>query len=148
MRTCLERLQAGTWSSEPGHHQPGHGEIDEGFTTGVRPLKIAGKPTMVRDPGIGAFYYPSSGKEMKAFGQDLVPIDGRSFWCPHPAQTGPAMFDELETNPKVLLNPLLERITRIAAIYPDDLKARQVPDQRHKQLAASLPIAEGSAGAP
>jgi hypothetical protein len=89
-----------------------------------------------------------SSKHMKAFGQDLVPIDGRSFWCPHSAQTGPAMFDELETNPKVLLNPLLERITRIAAIYPDDLKARQVPDQRHKQLAASLPIAQGSAGAP
>ena len=99
---------------------------------------------MVRDPGIRAFHYPSSGKEMKAFGQDRVPIDGRSFWCPHPAQTGPAMFDELETNPKVLLNPLLERITCIAAIYPDDLKARQVSDQRHKQLAASLPIAEGS----
>ncbi len=99
---------------------------------------------MVRDPGIGAFYYPSSGKEMKAFGQDRVPIDGRSFWCPHPAQTGPARFDELETNPKVLLNPLLERITRIAALHPDDLKARQFSDQRHKQLAASLPIAEGS----
>jgi hypothetical protein len=50
------------------------------------------------------------------------------------------MFDELETNPKVLFDPLLERITCIAALHPDDLKARQVSDQRHKQLAASFSL--------
>lgn len=57
-------------------------------------LKIAGESTAMGNPGIRAFHDPSPGKEMKPFGQDLVPIDGRSFWCPHPTQAGPRMIDE------------------------------------------------------
>src|SRR6266849_10579717 len=117
MRRCAERRHLGTGASEPGHHQSGHREINKGFTTGVRALKIAGKPTVMRDPGIGAFHHPYPGKVVKPLGHDLVPIDRRSFWCPGPAHAGPRMIDDLETHPKVFLDPLLEWFARIPAIH-------------------------------
>ncbi len=59
LRVCAERGHLGTGASQPGHHDPGHRKIDEGLTTGVRALKIAGKSTVARDPGIGPFHHPS-----------------------------------------------------------------------------------------
>src|SRR5215472_12292862 len=109
-------------------------------TRGVRALKIAREATVTRDPGIGTFHYPSPLKHMKAFGHDLVPIDSGSFWCPHPAKAGPWMLDDLETYPEVLLDPLLEGITTIAAIPPDHLETRQAASQRSQQHLTSCAI--------
>jgi hypothetical protein len=74
LRACAERRYLGRGPSQPGHHDPGHGKIDEGLTAGVCALKITGESTVARDPGVGAFDYPSSGQDMKAFGNDLVPV--------------------------------------------------------------------------
>src|SRR5712692_7467989 len=140
LRACAESGHLGMGASQPGQHNPGHRKIDEGFTAGVRALKIAREPTVMGDPGIGTFHDPSSGKHMKASGHDLVPIDGCSFWCPHPAQTGPRVLDDLQTYPEVVLHPSLEGITSIPAISPDHLETRQVSSQSREQHLASCPI--------
>jgi hypothetical protein len=95
-------------SRQSGQHQSCHGKIDKGLTTGVRALKIAGEPTMVRDPGVGAFDDPSSGKNMKALGNDLIPVYFHSFGNPDTAHACPRMFDNFEANSKVFFHPLLE----------------------------------------
>ncbi len=59
IRVCAERGHLGTGTSQPGQHDLGHGKIDEGLTASVRALKIAGKSTVARDPGIGPFHHPS-----------------------------------------------------------------------------------------
>lgn len=94
----------------------------------------------MRDPGIGPFHHPSPGKHMKAFGHDLVPIESGSFWCPHPAQAGPRMLDDLEAYPEVLLDPLLEGLASIPAISPDHLETRQLSSQSREQHHTSCPI--------
>jgi hypothetical protein len=109
-------------------------------TRGVRALNIAREATVARDPGIGTFHHPSFGKHMEAFGHNLVPIDGGSFWCPHTTKAGPRVLDDLETHPKVLLHPLLERIASIPALPPDHLETRQVSSQSREQHLASRPI--------
>src|SRR5260370_4047557 len=123
-RACAETGHLGMDADEPSHHDPGHRKIDEGLTAGVRALKIAREPTVMRDPGIGTFHHPSPFEHMKASGHDLVPIDGCSFWCPHPAKTGPRVLDDLQTYPEVVLHPSLEGITSIPAISPDHLETR------------------------
>src|SRR5215471_18373380 len=70
---------------------------------------------------------------MKASGHDLVPIDDRSFWCPHTSQAGPWVLDDLETHREVLLHPVLERFPSIPAIPPDHLETRQASDQSREQ---------------
>ncbi len=140
MRACAETGHLGTGASQPGHHDPGHRKIDEGFTAGVRALKIAREATVMRDPGIRTFHHPSPLEHMKASGHDLVPIDGCSFWCPHPAKAGPRMLDDLQTDPEVVLHPSLEGLTGIPAIPPDHLETRQLSSQRREQHLASCPI--------
>ncbi len=63
---------------------------------------------MVRDPGVGALDDPSSGKHLEAFGDDLVPVDHGSFGCPDATQAGPGMFDNFQTDGKVIFDPLFE----------------------------------------
>src|SRR6266487_1375177 len=106
LRVCTERGQSGSSASEPGDHQSGHGQVNKSLTAGVRPLKIAREPTVVRDPGVGAFDDPSSGKDMEAFGDDRVPVDLCSFGCPDATQAGPSMFDDFQTDGKVFFDPL------------------------------------------
>src|SRR5512135_2382181 len=115
IRVCAERGHLGTGTSQPGHHDPGHRKIDEGLTTAVRALKIAGKSTVARDPGIGPFHHPSSGKHMKAFGNDLVPVDLCSFGYPHSTKAGPGMIHDVEAHSQVVLHPVCEWLTGIAA---------------------------------
>ncbi len=140
IRACAETGHLGTGASQPGHHDPGHRKIDEGLTTGIGALKIAREATMMRDPGIGTFHHPSPLKHMKASGHNLVPIDDRTFWCPHTAHGGPRVLDDLETHPKVLLHPLLEGLTNISAIPPDHLETRQASSQSREQHLTSCPI--------
>src|SRR5215469_3532951 len=140
IRACAETGHLGTGADEPSHHDPGHRQIDEGLAARVRALKIAREATVARDPGIGAFHHPSPGPDMKASGHDLVPIDGCPFWCPHPAQAGPRMLDDLETHPKVLLHPVLEGLTSIAAVPPDQLETRQTSDESREQHLSSCSI--------
>ena len=142
MRMCAERGHLGTGTSQPGQHDPGHRQIDEGLAARVRALKIAREATVVRNPGIGAFHHPSFGQHMKASGHDLVPLDDHSFWCPHPAQAGPRVLDDLETHREVVLHPVLERLPSIAAIPPDHLETRQASDQSREQHLASCPVSD------
>ncbi len=142
VRVCAERSHLGTGTSQPGPHDPGHRKIDEGLTTGVRALKIAGKSTVARDPGIGPFHYPSSGKHMKAFGKDLVPVDLCSFGDPHPTKAGPWMIHDLEAHPKLLLHPVCEGLTSIAAVGPDQLETRHLSGQRLEQELAPCSISD------
>jgi hypothetical protein len=74
----------GAETSQLGNHPPDHGQIDEGLTAGVGPLKIAGEPTVTRDPAKGSFHHPSFGKHVEAFGDDRVPVDVRPFRNPDP----------------------------------------------------------------
>ena len=60
MRACAERDHLGTGTSQPRQHDPGHRQIDECLTAGVRALKIAREPTMMRDPGIRTFNNPAA----------------------------------------------------------------------------------------
>jgi len=131
--------------NKPGDHESRHGQIDERLTTGVRALKIAREPTVVGDPGIGAFNDPSSGEDMEAFGNDRVPIDFFSLFDPHRANARPRMVDDIETHMHVGFYPLLEWIARIPAIRPDQLEARQLSDKRVEQLFAPFAIADVSA---
>jgi hypothetical protein len=108
LRTCAKWRHLGTISRQSGQNQSCHGEIDKGLTTGVRALKIAREPTVARDPGIGAFDYPSSGKDMKALGNDLIPVDFHSNWRPRATNACPGVFDDLEANPKVFFDPVFE----------------------------------------
>src|SRR6266700_355237 len=133
LRACAEGGHLGTGTSQPSQHDPGHRKIDEGLTAGVRALKIAREATMMRDPGIRTFHHPSPLEHMKAFGHNLVPIDGCSFGCPHTTKAGPRVLDDLETHPEVVLDPLLERIASIPAIPPDHLETRQLSSQSREQ---------------
>src|SRR5260221_481403 len=63
LRACAEWRHLGTGTSQPGQHDPGHRQIDEGLTAGVRALKIAREATVARDPGVGAFHDPAPGFE-------------------------------------------------------------------------------------
>jgi hypothetical protein len=114
VRKCAKWRHLGMFSRQSGQHQPRHGDIDKGLTAGVRALKIAREPTVARDPGIGAFDDPSSGKDMKALGNDLVPVDFHSDWRPRATDACPGVFDDLEANPKVFFDPVFE-FTFIAA---------------------------------
>src|SRR6266849_7807946 len=106
---CAESDHLGAGASQSGHRQFTHRQIDEGLAARMGTLEITGKPTVVSDPGIRTFHYPSSGRDIKAFGHDLVPVDLCSFRCPHPANTGPRMIDDLKANPEELFHPLSER---------------------------------------
>jgi hypothetical protein len=132
LRECVKRRHLGMVSRQSGQHQFRHGKIDKGLTAGVGALKIAGEPTMTREPGIGAFNHPSSGKHMKAFGNDLVPIDFDSLGSPHATNACPRMFDDLQVNAKVFFYPAL-KWAFIAAICPDQQEARQLSRQRAEQ---------------
>jgi hypothetical protein len=140
MRACAERRHLGTGTSQSGHHDPGHRKIDEGLAAGVRALKIAGESTMARDPGVGAFHYPSSGKHMKAFGNDLVPVDFHALFHPDATQAGPRMIDDVEANPKVVLHPVCEWLTSISAVGPDHLETRHLSGKRLEQDLAPCSI--------
>ncbi len=50
------------------------------------------------------------------------------------------MLDDLETHPKVVLDPLLEGLTSIPAIPPDQLETRQASNESREQHLASCPI--------
>ena len=119
LRACLKSNHSGTGPSKPEDHESHHGQIDERLTTGVRALKIAREPTVVGDPGIGAFNDPSSREDMEAFGNDRVPIDFFSLFDPHRANARPRMVDDIETHLHVVFSPLLEWIASIPAIRPD-----------------------------
>ncbi len=95
------------FSRQSGQHQPRHGEIDEGLTAGVRALKIAGESTVARDPGVGAFDDPSSGQDMKALGNDLLPVDFHSNWRPRATNACSGVFDDLQVNAKLFFHPAL-----------------------------------------
>lgn len=97
---------------------------------------------MVRDPGVGPFDDPSSGKHVEAFGHDLVPIDLRVFGCPNPAHAGPPMLDHFETDAQVFLHPLLEGLAVVTAIDPDQLKARQLSDKKSEEHLGSFSVAD------
>src|SRR5262252_3704591 len=77
---------------------------------------------------------------MKASGHDLVPIDDRSLWCPHPSHAGPRMLDDLETHPEMVLHPSLEGLPSISAIPPDHLETRQLSYESRQQHLACCPI--------
>ena len=145
IRACIKSNYSGTGPSKPGDHESGHGQIDERLTTGVRALKIAREPTIVGDPGIGAFNDPSSGEDMEAFGNDRVPLDFFSLFDPHRANARPRMVDDIETHMHVVFDPLLEWIASIPAIRPDHLEARQLSDKRVEHLFAPFAIAAVSA---
>jgi hypothetical protein len=49
-----------------------------------------------------------SSKDMKAFGNDLVPVHFRSLGSPHATKACPGVFDDLKANPEVFFHPLLE----------------------------------------
>jgi len=108
----------------------------------VRALKIAGKPTVARDPGIGAFHYPSSGKHMKAFGNDLVPVHFHALFHPDATNAGPRMIHDVEAHPKVVLHPVCEGLTSISAVGPDQLETRHLSGKRVEQDLAPFSISD------
>jgi hypothetical protein len=144
LRVCIERGQSGSCTGEPRDHEPGHGKVDKSLTAGVRALKIAREPTVVRDPGIGPFDDPSSGKHVEAFGHDLVPINLSILRSPDPAPASPPMFDHFETDTQVFLHPLLEGLAVVTAIHPDQLEARQLAEKKSEQHFGSFSVADRS----
>src|SRR5215471_12991799 len=107
--------------------------LDEGLTARVGALNIAREATVTRDPGIGAFHYPSPLEHMKAWGHNLVPVHLHAFFHPDRAQAGPRMLDDLQTHPEVVRDPLLEGLKSIAALPPDHLETRQLSSKRLEQ---------------
>ena len=64
---------------------------------------------MMRDPGIRAFDEPSSGEDVKASGNDLVPVH----FLPHrsigPFDASPRMIDDFHTDAsEMLFDPALK----------------------------------------
>ena len=96
---------------------------------------------MARDPGIRAFDHPSSGEDMKAFGNDLVPVHFRSLGSPHTTKACPGMLDDLEANPKLFFHPAL-KFAFIAAICPDQQEARQLSAESREQYLAPFTIGD------
>src|SRR5512133_3047229 len=125
LRKCAKWRHLGAILRQSGQHQSRHSEIDKGLTTAVRALKIAREPTVARDPGVRAFDDPSSGKDMKALGNDLVPVHFHSCGSPDTTHACPRMFDNFEANSKVFFHPLLE-FAFISAICPDQQETRQL----------------------
>jgi hypothetical protein len=142
MRKCVKRRHLGTETSELGDHPLGHGQIDEGLTAGVSALKIAGEPTITRDPAKGSFHDPSFGKHVEAFGNDRVPIDVRPFRNPDTPDACPSVLNDLEANAKVFFHPLLEGIASIPAIGPDQLEARQFSEKSSEQHLTPFTIGD------
>jgi hypothetical protein len=140
IRKCVKRRHLGTETSQLGDHPLGHGQIDKGLTAGVGALKIAGEPTVTRDPAKGSFHHPSFGKHVEAFGDDRVPVDFRPFRNPDPPDACPSVLNDLEANAKVVFHPLLEGIACIPAIDPDQLEARQFSEQSGEQHLAPFAI--------
>jgi hypothetical protein len=137
---CAKWRHLGTIPCQSGQHQSRHGEIDKGLTTGVRALKIAREPTVTRDPGVGALHDPSSGQDMKAFGNDLVPVHFHALFHPDATNAGPRMIHDVEANPKVILHPVCEWLTGIAAVGPDHLETRHLSGKRLEQDLAPCSI--------
>ena len=79
---------------------------------------------------------------MKAFGNDLLPVYLCSFGYPHPTKAGPGMIHDLEAHPKVVLHPVCEWLTGIAAVGPDHLETRQLSGQRLQQDLAPCSISD------
>jgi len=94
----------------------------------------------VRDPGIRSFDEPSSGEEVKAFGNDLVPVH----FLPHRSigafDASPRMIDDFHTDAsEMLFDPVLKR-PLIGAIGPDEVETRECSDQRDEQHLAPFSI--------
>src|SRR5512135_2210254 len=83
-----------------------------------------------------------SSKHMKAFGNDLVPVDLCSFGYPHSTKAGPGMIHDVEAHSQVVLHPVGEWRTGIAAVGPDHLETRQLSDQRLEQDLAPCSISD------
>lgn len=115
--------------SQPGEHQLAHGNEDEGLGGCTESLKIAGKASATRDPGVGTLYHPTSGKDVKAFGLDLVPVDFGSFWCPDAFDAGPRVVDDLHLNTQVFFDPL-SALPIVAAVCPNELETRELVSER------------------
>ena len=129
IRACAERLQLETEANKSGEHQPGHGEIDKRLAAGMRALKIAREPTIVRDPGVRALDDPSSRKNMEALGNDLVPIDFCADRSICALDASPGVIHDFHTDIfKVLFDPLL-KCPLIGTIGPNKPETREISDQ-------------------
>jgi len=129
LRGCIKRLEGGAGTSQSGNHNPGHSQIDKGLTAGMRSLKIARESTVSGHPGIGSFHYPSSGEDVEALGNNLVPINFLALWNPDASNACPRVFDNFQANTQGLLNPRF-KFASIASISPDQLEARQLSVER------------------
>jgi len=129
-------------ASQPGEHQFGHRQVDERLAAGMCAFKIAGEAAVVRDPGIGALDHPSSGKDMKAFGNDRVPVHFRSYRSIRALDASPRVSDDLHADPiEVFFDPLLKG-SLIRAIGPHKLETRELSDQSREQDLAPFPIGD------
>ena len=96
----------------------------------------------MRDPGIRAFDEPSSGEDVKAFGNDLIPVH----FLPHRSRgaldASPRMSDDFHTDPsEMFFDPVLKG-PLIGAISPHEPETREGSDQRREQDLAPFPIRE------
>jgi len=99
---------------------------------------------MMRDPGIRTLNDPSFGKKMEAFGNDLVPVHLRSSRCPSALNASPRVIDNLQLDPtQKLVHPCL-KLALIAAIGPDHLETREVPNQGSEQDRRPVAISDVS----
>src|SRR6266704_2631356 len=95
---------------------------------------------MMRDPGIRAFDEPSSGEDVKAFGNDLVPVHLCSYRGIRAFDASPRMIDDFHTDAsEMFFDPVLKG-PLIGAISPHEPETREVSDQRREQDLAPFPI--------
>src|SRR6266704_2470256 len=82
---------------------------------------------MMRDPGIRAFDEPSSGEDVKAFGNDLVPVHLCSYRGIRAFDASPRMIDDFHTDAsEMFFDPVLKG-PLIGAISPHEPETRRFP---------------------
>lgn len=88
---------------------------------------------MVRDPGVRSLDHPSPGQDMKAFGNDLVPVYFRSDRSIGALNASPWMIDDFHPDAfEMFFHPILKR-PLIRAIGPNKLETREFSDKSHEQ---------------
>lgn len=97
---------------------------------------------MVRDPGIRPFDDPSSGQDVEAPGNDLVPIDCCPEGCPGPFDPRPRVRDDFQANSiQKLAHPCLKRALR-ATLSPDQLERWEASDQGSEQDRRAVTVSD------
>jgi len=104
-------------TSQPFQHQARHRQVDHCLATLGQVLVIFAHPPVPPDPGEGPFHRPTARQHTE--GRHRRGLDIRR--VPPPLTRA---LDDLQPQPALLLDPLLERCAAVAHVGPDQLQPR------------------------